>query len=490
MTDAAALRRDTVSGLKWSFASQAFVQVLNLALTVVLARLLTPGDFGVVGMVTVLSGFGYTLRDLGLGSAIIQAKELEEEALSTVFWATVCVGLALCLVFAASAGPIATFYELPVLRLLTVWLSLDFLLSSFTTVQESLLRRRLEFRRLLVVDVVSQLLSGAAAIAAAAAGLGAWSLVIRALSLSVARTPLLWFGSGWRPAFVYRPRSVARFLQFSLPLLATTSLNYWTRNIDKLLIGRALGDVALGLYTRAYAVMLHPQQNISQVVSRVMFPAYSRMEGDKAKVKRTYLRMTRTVAAVTFPLLFGVLAVCEPFVLTVLGGQWGGVVPVLRILAVLGACQSVVTMNGDIFLSQGATPTLLRVGGAARLVLIAFIVSGLPWGVEGVAAGYTLGALLLLLPVQHYVGRLIDLSVKEWLANLSRVLLSAVLMAAGVAALDLAWVRAGLAPYTRLGLAVSTGAALYAAALAAFDPGVLRDMRQALRGSPGAPAGG
>jgi PST family polysaccharide transporter len=212
-----------------------------------------------------------------------------------------------------------------------------------------------------------------------------------------------------------------------------------------------------------------------------MFPSYARMGGDKARVKRTYLRVTRGVAVVTFPMMLGLVATAEPFVLTVLGSQWRELVPVLRVLAVLGASQSIGTMNGDIFLSQGATGSLLRVGGTARVAVMLFIVSGLPWGIQGVAVGYTCGALLVLLPVLFFVGRLIDLSLREWLNNLAGVFACALLMACVVAGLDLVWAGAGHSPQLRLLLALATGIAAYLALLSRLHPEALRDAVASLR---------
>jgi len=456
-------RSRTISGVSWSLTSQLVRQALTVIVGIVLARLLSPQEFGLVAMVMVIGNFALLIAELGLGAGLVQRREVNEAHFSSVFWLNLLVGLALTGLFAAGAPLVAAFYGEPRLEPLTLALSFLFLLRALTVVPQARLARALDFRGLAIADIAAALIAGGLAIGLALTDHGVWSLVTRLLTAAGASAVLIFILARWRPRPAVSGAALKQLLGFGGSLFASESLGYWSRNLDNLLIGRVLGTAPLGLYSRAYELMLYPLQNVSQAIGRVMFPALSQIQDQPERVKRVHLRVTRVVALLTFPMCLGLLVVAEPFVLALFGEQWRGMIPVLQILCAIGAPQSILTLNGNLYLSQGRADLQLKVGLWLKGLLVVGIVIGVLTGeILGVAACYAGASLLCAYPSFYFAGRLVGLSFLEMLQNLGGVFLCAALMA-GAAFAAGRLLLADFAPLTRLLAQIAIGAALYPA---------------------------
>ncbi|MBT5305267.1 MAG: MOP flippase family protein [Candidatus Scalindua sp.] len=422
----------TINSLSWSAISQTVTQVLNFIIGVILVRLLTPDVFGLMGMVGVLAGFASLFSDLGMGAALIQKKDAEQKHYSSIFWINIILGIALMTIFMCAAPWIAGFYKEPDLVPLTYLISLNFFVGSFNIVQKTLMQKKMNFKSLAIVEIVVLVFSGSIAIVLAVSGFGVWSLAIKSLLSTSIAVVLMWYISGWRPRFLIDWMAVRELLGFSSNLFGFRTMNYFIRNADNLLVGRFLGSSALGLYDKAYSMMLFPLNNISRVIERVMFPAFSSIQEDKLRIKNIYLQITRSVALITFPMMFGLLVVTESFVITVFGSQWSGMIPVMQALSIVGAIQSIGTLNGNIYLSQGRTGLQFKVGTVLGILGVVAIVVGLQWGIKGVAHSYALFSLLAAGPGIKIAVSLVGITFKEVVVNLSGVFGSAVGMAIGV----------------------------------------------------------
>jgi PST family polysaccharide transporter len=396
--------------------------------TVLLARLLDPADFGLMGMATVVTGFILLFRDLGTASAVIQRQQPTQTLLSGLFWVNVSFGVAAAVFLCLFAPLIAGIYNetrvVPLLQLL----AFSFIISGAGTLHQALLERGLEFDRLAKVELAATLAGAFVGIGSALAGQGVWSLVYQTLTVAAVTTSLLWVFSAWRPSLVLGLSEVRQVMSYSLNLTGFNIFNYFARNADYLLIGRYLGATELGYYTLAYRLMLYPLQNISAVVARVMFPVYVRMREDDARFRRTYLRVAGSIAFLTFPLMLGLMALAKPFVLTLFGPAWQSVVVLLQVLAPLGMAQSIVPLIGSIYQAKGRTDLLFRWGiFASTLFVLAFVV-GLRWGVIGVAVAYAVTFMAVSYPAMAIPFRLIGLKVSELAAVLWRPLLASLVM--------------------------------------------------------------
>lgn len=426
------LRNRTLNGIGWNFFGQISQQSISFVIAVLLARILSPREFGLLAMATVIAGFAAIFVEMGFGAALVQKKDIRSEHFSSVFWLNVALGLALALVFVAIAPMIAKFFHEPSLFPLTVLLAVNFLLGSLTIVQKALLTKALDFRKLALADILAMVLSGIAAIGLALAGFGVWSLAVQSVLFFAISAALIWKWSRWRPQLLFRWVAVRQMGSFSLHYLGTTILNYWGRNLDNLLIGRFIGTQPLGVYRNAYSVMLSPLTNFSRAISRVLFPSLSLIQGEQQRVAGIFLRATRTIALVTFPLMIGLFVGAQPFVLTFFGPKWSGMIPLLRVFTVTGLIQSVGTFTGNIYLSQGRADLQFRVGLFVHANAVLGIIVGLRWGVRGVAVGYTIATIINSLPSLYYAGRLIDVTLWCFWRNLSDIFLCALLMGIAV----------------------------------------------------------
>ncbi len=423
------LKKKTIKGLKWSLANKVITQGLVLLILVILSRLLTPQDFGLITMVMVLIRFAQIFQDFGLGSALIQKKEISDRDLNTVFWFNMCMGLALTLIILFSAPLIVDFYDKPILYWISVFASFNFFIRSLNIVQNSILRKEMDFKRLFFINLIANAIAGITAIVMAYMGYGVWSLVMQALVLSFMITALLWYSSNWRPKVDFSKDSLKYLFSFSIPLLGTQSIHYWVRNLDKILIGKFIGDAQLGFYEKSYSIMLLPLSNITGVISNVMFPSLSKIQDQKEKVKQIFLRMTRVIAFITFPAMVGLSILAEPFIISVLGEQWRGSIDILKILAVVGMIQSVTSLFGNLYLSQGATGKQFKVGVFLRINTIIWIIVGIKWGIIGVSICYLIAVLINFFPNLYVAGGLVKLSISEYLQNIFRVFLLVIPMA-------------------------------------------------------------
>ncbi|MDD5304531.1 MAG: lipopolysaccharide biosynthesis protein, partial [Elusimicrobia bacterium] len=349
------LRGQTLTGLKWNGAGHVARQTLQFAISVVVARALSPEEFGLMGMIVVFSGLAGLFVGLGLGTALVQRQNLEERHLSTIFWVNVACGAALTAGFAWASPAIARFYGEPILRALTLAVGFNFLIGSLSIVQRNMLVRTMDFRALFIIETTAVSCAGIAAVGGALAGWGVWSLVAQSLVLTTVSAIMLWRMSPWRPAWRIDGAALRELWGFSANLMAYNMLNFSDRNLDNLLIGKFIGPTALGVYARAYSLMLLPIDQVCDVLTRVMFPVLSLLQKDIASVKRVYLRATRAIALISFPLMLGLLVVAEPLIETVYGEKWLGAVPLIRILCLTGLSQSLGTTVGWIFNSQGRT---------------------------------------------------------------------------------------------------------------------------------------
>lgn len=448
------LQRSAVSGFKWSSFSQFGQQGLQVITIVILARLLKPSDFGLVSMAAIVIGFGSLFKDLGTSAAVIQRKTLSEELLSSIFWVNAAFGLLVTGTIYLLSPLIADFFRESRVEPLLQILSTTFFISGLSILQQAILERELAFAKLAKVEITAALVGSVVGISSALLGYGAWSLVFQSLAFSAMTTFLLWTASSWRPKFFFRWKEIKEVSSYSLNLTGFNMFNYLVRNMDYLLIGRFLGARNLGYYTLAYQIMLYPLQSISTVIGRVMFPVYATIQDDTARFRNAYLKVGGAIALVTFPMMFGLWALVEPFVLAVFGPQWTPVILLLAILAPAGMIQSVGTTVGAIYQAKGRTDWMFRWGVATGIVTISAFLIGLDWGIVGVAAAYTIASLLLAYPNFAIPFRLIDLSMDDLYDALRRPFTASLIMLAGVLAIKLvlppemsrAWVLCLLVP--------------------------------------------
>lgn len=422
------LKKKTIHGVAWAGISQGLQLAIRLGLIIVLAHLLTPVDFGLVAMVLVFTNFLMIFKDFGLTAAIIQRKEITTTQLSTVFWVNVIIGIVLVLITCSLAPYIATFYAESRLIDITIVLSIIFLISSVSFVQSALLTKSMDFKKLAVIKIFSLGVSSLLAVILAYWQYGVWCLVWQLVLVSLIETIMLWMSCDWRPGFLFRGREIKELLGFGANLIGFSFINYFIRNFDDLLIGRFLSPASLGFYFLAYRLLLFPVENITYVVARVTFPAFSMIQDEKKKISAAYVQVVRVIASLTFPLMTLVLIIAPELIGTFLGAQWHRTIFLVQIFALVGLVESIGALNGTIYYSQARTDLQFRVGAAFSVIYVSAFLIGIRWDVEGVAIGYATASLLVTYPSLIIVFRLIELKMNHFLDQLKPIFLAAALM--------------------------------------------------------------
>lgn len=313
------LRDKTITGVGWSAIGRGVNLLGQLITSIVLIRLLLPEDYGLLAMALVFTGFATLFTEFGFSKALVQRQQLEPAHTTSTFWANLVAGLLLAVAFYAVAPGLAIFYETPALKPVARWISLTFLLGSFGIVPRALLEREMAFKTITKVEITAVLVAGGVAVTLALLGGGVWSLVAQLLCHQALQSILFWTYTSWRPGFSFSWPALRDLMHYGANLTGFNIINYWARQADDLLIGKVMGLASLGIYNRAYTLMLLPLTQVTSLLSRVMFPALSRIQHDKGKVRWAYLRMIQLVAFITFPMMIGLFVVAEPFVATLLG---------------------------------------------------------------------------------------------------------------------------------------------------------------------------
>lgn len=432
----ASLRERGLHGLSWAFAARVGGQIVQLGVTVALARLLTPDEFGIVGMLVVFTGFAQILAEFGLGSALIHLQVVTESHRSTAFWLQVGCGLVLWAIFYYGAPYIAEFYAVPILEPLSRLLSCVFVVQAIGQTHCAVMMRAFRFQALAVVSFASTVVSWITAVVLAWRGYGVWALAWQPLLLAVISTTLWWSQSGWVPHFKFSRAAAVQLTNYGAYLFGHSSINYWLRNGDNLIIGKVLGAYPLAIYSRAYMLMLLPMSTVSAVFGQVMFPLLSRVQDDLPRFARAYLKANRFIALMTFPMMFGFAALSAPLILLVFGDQWGAVVPVFRVLSFVGLFQSIIFPVAWIFTALGKTKQQFQLSIALAVVFFIAIGIGVQYGLAGVTYGYAAFTLVAGVANLHVAGRYIGLSVGDILMSTSKIFLLAAAMALAVVCVD------------------------------------------------------
>lgn len=400
------LRGRTTRGGTIMVTSQTLKFILNLASASVLARLLTPRDYGLIAMVAVVTGFSYPFRNLGLSAATIQRAEITYKQVSTLFWINVGLSLATALVTIGISPIVAWFYGEQRLIWITVAMASVFIFEGLGIQHEALLKRQMRFLGLAATEISSMVIGSSTAIILAWYGAGYWALVFSQLAIGATYAAGVWLACRWRPGLPVRVSGVRSMLAFGRKLSGNNTLNYIARNLDNLLIGRYWGSQQLGLYARAYQLLLLPLEQISAPVDGVAVSALSRLTDSPSRYRRAYLRMLEKVAMLTMPGTALMILTSDWLVRVVLGPHWSETGRIFALLGLVGLVEPISSTMGWLLISQGRGRHVLRLGVIDATLSIISIIVGLPWGVNGVAASYALIGLCIRKPFQFwFVGR-------------------------------------------------------------------------------------
>jgi len=407
------LKGRSVRGGLLTLTSQGTQFLIQSVSTIVLARLLTPADFGLVAMVSTITGLGQAFADLGLSEATIQRKEITRDQVDFLFWVNVAVGFTLTFITASSASILAKFYHDPRLVGITLVMSLTFLIGGLRVQPDALLKRQMRFSLLAIRDIAAYVIGVTVAIVMAVRGWGYWALVALPLTLNSTQMALSWVMVNWRPGLPRRNAKARSMIAFGGNVAASYLLITVNRSADNVLIGWHSGAGPLGLYSRAYNLLMLPVRQLSVPAASVTVPAFSRIQGDSERFARYYLRAVNLIIWISAPVFGFLFVAAQPVILLMLGQQWRAATPVFQILVVSALGQLLLESVVWLFVSRGQSGLLLKSLLLISPIIIASFAVGLPFGIKGVAVSGSAGLLGVLPWLLRFAFRGTDLTLRR-----------------------------------------------------------------------------
>lgn len=456
------------SGLYWVAFGRLLQLAIQISSTAALSWMLSPGDYGVMAMVAVFTGFATMLADGGFNSALVQRRETTEIHTQTVFWINLGTSVLAAVTTCLIAPFLARFFLAPTLTPLFRIISINFVLGALGGAPGAMLEKRMQFRAIALNLNLALMVSGALGVTLAFYGAGVWSLVAQSLAFSATNSLMRCWSCRWRPRLVFDLRVIRDLLGFSGNFYVYNSINYWGRNADNLLVGKFFGAAILGSYSRAYSLMLLPMSQINSVVSQVLFPGFSSIQDDRNRIKRIYLKAIGVVSLLTFPMMMGLEVVAAPFVNTLYGGKWSDVVLFIKILAPVGVLQSIANTVGWIYLPLGKTKLMLYVSVIVVIgQIIAFWIGIKIGSAMALAVCYALFNLIYFYPSMTIAWRILDIRPSEVFSILAGPFFSSLAMGAVVYGLGTS-IPAAWSPWEALLALVGSGVVFYVAVVCLF----------------------
>lgn len=403
----------TVKGLAWSFLDNIVVQGVGFITGIILARLLSPREFGLVGMVTIFIALGQSFVDSGFTQALIRKKECTQADYSTVFFFNVLVGIAWYILLLVSAGSIAGFFSQPELTGLVPVLGLGVVINAFSIIQTTQLTKRIDFKLQTRISVVSSILSGIIAVVLAFRGFGVWSLVVLSLARNILNTLFLWFWNKWKPSLVFDLTSFKKLFGFGSKLLLVGLIDTTYRNIYLAVIGKFFSAADLGFYTRADQFKQLPSQNLTAIVQRVSYPVLSSISDDFPAMKSAYKKLIKSTMLISFVLMIGLAAVAEPMVLTLIGEQWLVSAEYLQLLCFGGMLYPLHALNLNMLSVQGRSDLFLRLEIIKKALAVPVIIVGINYGIKVMIMAMIVNSLIAYYLNSYWSGRFIGYSMLE-----------------------------------------------------------------------------
>jgi teichuronic acid exporter len=433
MTDS--LKHKTFRALSWSFIDLIVQRGVQFVVGIVLARLLFPAQFGLIGMLTIFMAVAQSFLDSGFGAALIQKRDITQKDICSIFYFNIVVGMMASGLLCIIAPWISEFYNQPTLTPLTRMLSLTIVINSFGLIQTTLLRKRVDFKTQTKISLTASVVSGIIGISLAAKGFGVWSLAVQQISSSLLRTIFLWFLNTWRPMLVFSLKSLRDMFSFGSRLLISGLLNQVFDNIYLLVIGKLFSAADLGFFTRAKTMNELPSLTLSGMVGRVTFPVFSTIQDEPARIKRGLKKALTALVLVNFPMMIGMAAAAKPLVLVLLTEKWSPCIPYLRLLCMVGLLFPMNLLNLNVLQALGRSDLFLRLEIIKKVLIIINIAVTWRWGIEAMIYGQIILSVISYYLNSYYNGILIGYSIREQLTDLLPYLLMSVLMGMAVCAL-------------------------------------------------------
>lgn len=422
------LKLKTVSGLIWSFVDTMAGQGISLIVGIILARLLSPREFGLIGMITVFIAVSESFINSGFSSALIRKKDCTDTDYSTVFYFNLVTGAIFYLLLFISAPAISGFFNEPELKAVLQVMGIVLIIDSFTIIQRTILTKRIDFKLQAKISVIASTVSGIVAIIMAFSGFGVWALVAQRVINQGLNSLFLWIWNRWKPLLVFSIKTFKELFGFGSKLLLSGLIDTIYRNVYYLIIGKFFSAQELGFYSRADGFKNLPSQNLNTIVSRVTYPVLSSIQDDIPRLRDNYQKLIRTIMFITFILMLGMAAVAEPMIHTLIGAKWEPAIIYLQMLCFVGMMYPLQALNLNMLQVQGRSDLFLKLEVIKKIIGIPIIVIGIFFGIKMMIAGMMVNTLIAYYLNSYWSGAKIGYSFKKQVKDILPSFILALIM--------------------------------------------------------------
>lgn len=421
------LRQKTINGLTWSFLDNSVNQIIQFVVGIILARLLSPTEFGLIGMIMIFFAVSTSLIDSGFGDALVRKIDCNDDDYNTVFYFNLAIGIILFLILFFAAPLIADFFSEPQLINIIRLLSFTTIITSLGIVQSADLIKKIDFKTRTKISLISNVSSSLIAIILAYKGLGVWSLVAKQFLTNLIGTSTLWFYNKWLPKLKFSVKSFKELFSFGSKMLASGLLNTFFNNIYYLIIGKYFSAQILGYYTRATSFANLPSLSINSVIQRVSYPVLVNINDDDVRLKAAFKKLIKNTMFITFVFMIGLSATAEPLILTLIGEKWSPSIQFLQLISFSLILHPLQSLNLNVLLIKGRSDIYLKIEILKRILIIPVILLGIFFSIELMIIGMIIHSLITYLIISNYSGNILDYRIVEQFKDISTALIIAVI---------------------------------------------------------------
>ncbi|MHB0998963.1 MAG: lipopolysaccharide biosynthesis protein [Armatimonadota bacterium] len=405
------LRHDTIKGIGWAFLSSTSVRLLQIITTLTLAKLLLPEDFGVFALASLIINAVVIFRDVGFAQAIIYQQNDVEKSANAAFWMSIGSSTLLSTAMFALASSIGNIFDSTAIILPIKVMAFGLLISGAGNVPLALLDKKLKFKKRVIPELAGALTYALTAIVLALMGFKSWSMVIAWTAMSGANTATVWCISGWRPSLQFDRQQAGAVVAYGKHLMVASLITFAFFQVDNASVGKWLGMSALGFYSMAFTVCNLPATNITQVVSRVMFPAYSQIQSDLPAMRGAYLQTIKYISMISFPAAVGIFILSGPVIHAFYGQKWVPAIPLFHVLAIYGLVRSIGSTASAVFMSTGEPALVQRVSLIELLIVLPLVYTAATvYGTVGVAYLFTFAYIIGTVYALSRVGKILGIN--------------------------------------------------------------------------------
>ncbi len=417
------LKQKTATGLKWSSIESFSSQGISFVIGIIIARILSPSDYGIIGMILIFTEVSAVFINGGFSAALIRKQNRTESDLSTVFYYNIAVSLFFYLVLFLSAPAIANFYNSPVLTMVVRVVGLNMVVGAFGSIQSTILNIAIDFKTQTKITVITLTITGTIGISMAYSGFGVWSLVFQGLASTFISTSMLWIFIGWKPKFIFSLNSFKELFGFGSKLMLSGLLDTVYKNIYQVVIGKKFTPAELGFFTRAKGLAQLPSSNITNIIQRVTFPVLSEMQNNITQLGNNYRKLLKMSAFIIFPLMMLLFGLAEPLIKILLTDKWLPAAPLLQVLCFSYMFYPIHAINLNLLQVKGRSDLFLRLEIIKKALTTTVLFTTAPFGVLVMCYGIIVTSVLALIINTFYTGRLINVGFLKQVKDIFPILI-------------------------------------------------------------------